>query len=77
MAMCLLMFLKTLWCFFPQTKSLGSVCILYIPFAVQCSFLSLLRTTEAKHHIKTMKGNDYSHSSEKKLILYFFNQHVE
>ena len=41
MAMGLLMFHETLWCFFSRTKSVGSVYILPSPFNVQFYFLSL------------------------------------
>ena len=71
MAIRLLMFFETLWYFFPRTKSFSSVCILYIPLADQCSFLSLRSTIEADHRIKSMKENDYSRRSEKNLSPFF------
>ena len=72
------------WCsskhcgtFFPRTKSFGSVCILYIPLADQCSFLPLRSTIEADHRIKSMKENGYSCRSDKKVTSFFVNERVE
>ena len=67
MVMCLLMFLETLWCFLPGTKSFVSVCILYIPIVVQRSILSLCSTIKAKQRIKSMRENHYSRRSEKNM----------
>ena len=55
--------LRNIVVLFSTTKSFGTVCILYIPFADQCSFLSLRSTIEAKHRIKSMTENDLSRFS--------------
>ena len=77
MTVCLLMFFETLCSFFPRTKSFGSVCIFSIPSAVQCFFLSLSSTKEAKHRIKSLRENDYGCKSEEKLISFLLNERVE
>ena len=74
---CLLMFCETSWCFFSRTKPFGSVWIFYIPFSDQSSFLSLHNIIEPKHCIKSMRENEYSRRSEKKLISFFLNERVE
>ena len=71
-----MMFFETL-CFFPRTKSFGSLCILYIPFADQFYFVSLFSTIEAKNRNKSMRENNYSSRQEKKFISFFLSECVE